>query len=512
MTSNQCIQCKIVVKSASALKTHLNTEKHGAECSKCHVYFKNNHGLMTHMGIAHKNQQMHQIVIPPKLSPIPTPDPPNFQSLSPPSETISNCPDCTQVFSSDAELKIHLNEKSHGCECSKCHKFLKNVHGLKIHMGKTHKEHHPPKEKNSLPRPPPIPFLSPLPKSIPPKSKEAHDFSSLPKTDNSCPDCTKIFSSDVELKFHLNDKFHGYECYECQSYFKSERGRNIHVTLVHRVKLESCSLPLLPSSVKDDSKFTLIHFNCNGYATRKPYLTEYLKGKNNCIIALNDTRLNLDIGRSTRQQTKIEGFTFYRDTFFGDGHAGGAGGVAFLVPSDLKVKTLTIFNKYNLDAFAILVDLPGDMPSIKLATYYNHPYNPTSKHQTIRTLSKAAFQDFFECEMGKGIRGKILQNPIGILCGDLNSNHEDFGSSKTDHNGVVLKEIMEDLELLPLNPKDPTRPISENVLDFAICNSKTKKFVTNCWIEKDLGGSDHLPIIVEMDFSKKRYDALKAEE
>ncbi|XP_072398128.1 uncharacterized protein [Diabrotica undecimpunctata] len=104
---------------------------------------------------------------------------------------------------------------------------------------------------------------------------------------------------------------------------------------------------------------------------------------------------------------------------------------------------------------------------------------------------------------GRIIRNQInhilVPNPKFIL-GDLNGHNTNWGSFKTTHTGKKIEKIINTLNLAIINDGSSTHlNLSTGTfssIDISLC-TPTLQLNHNWYVEKDLHGSDHFPILIE---------------
>ncbi|XP_071581060.1 uncharacterized protein [Temnothorax nylanderi] len=115
-------------------------------------------------------------------------------------------------------------------------------------------------------------------------------------------------------------------------------------------------------------------------------------------------------------------------------------------------------------------------------------YKPPDVH-----INQAGWKEFIQCFMDAS-SGSV------IFCGDFNSQHETWGSSKNNRDGISLLEAISEFDLVLLNNGDPTR-VSENshsrsCPDISFVSSS---LCHDClWsISEEPFGSDHFQIYIQ---------------
>ena len=203
----------------------------------------------------------------------------------------------------------------------------------------------------------------------------------------------------------------------------------------------------------------------------------------NCIFALNDTRLSLNV-----HVTNIPGYSMVREDKIYNGPTATAGGVALLVPQDwscLKVNIQPTGDQ--CESLTVIVTPIGEnAKSFKLNTLYNHPGNHISP--TFITNLKNHLSN-----------GKNL--PL-LIVGDLNCPHQAFGSRTTNEYGNSLLQIINNESLILINDdKEPTYFSNasglHNILDLVIADIEMNRLITCCGVSGDVG-SDHFPVVTTL--------------
>ena len=141
-------------------------------------------------------------------------------------------------------------------------------------------------------------------------------------------------------------------------------------------------------------------------------------------LSINETKLNY-------QSFLSFNFPNYQFIHKHRNEKNGAGGVGLLVHNSLK------FTRYNnldfLDLEVCAISLKIGSSNIVIVSYYNPPSS---------TLSTEIF--------------KQLQNENFIVLGDLNSKSELFGCRKSNTNGELLVQLLEETNVILLNDNEHT--------------------------------------------------------
>lgn len=83
-----------------------------------------------------------------------------------------------------------------------------------------------------------------------------------------------------------------------------------------------------------------------------------------------------------------------------------------------------------------------------------------------------------------------------IIAGDFNAKHSDWGCNINTPRGNLMSKVIKSNGLEIISPREPTRNLSSDVLDFAISNHKFD--ISSVRVIDDLS-SDHLPVIIHLN-------------
>ena len=224
--------------------------------------------------------------------------------------------------------------------------------------------------------------------------------------------------------------------------------------------------------------------NVNGFRSREDQIRNYLANEGECVLALNDTRLNQNI-----TNLAIPGYRMLRKDKVFQGPMSTAGGVAIIIPQKwtcLRVDLTT--GSDDFEALAVIIIPSGkNSKPFKLMSVYNHPRNYVPRQLLV---------EYDE------IRFNGNQLP-GLLLGDFNCPHAAFGSRTTDEFGSRLLQNLNQENLIYFNDGTPTYNSNStglsNVLDLVIGDQETSRLVQSCIVSGDIG-SDHLPITTTLSF------------
>ena len=231
----------------------------------------------------------------------------------------------------------------------------------------------------------------------------------------------------------------------------------------------------------NSSVCSILSWNCRGLKNKKPFLEKYTWENRPLCIAIQETKLKKD------SNFHIPNYTYKDKPFSGEGTA--QGGVAFLIHEDIVFNSIEL--KTNFQAIAIRAKLH------KLITICNIYINPD--------------EDFTQTELEN--LTKQLPTPF-ILTGDFNShstlwydNHKDRPQRANTLENFILEN-----NLNILDENEPTltiiRPdgtLYESHIDLTLITPDLQLDLnwTTYKVDNihDKGGSDHIPIIIEINKS-----------
>jgi hypothetical protein len=219
----------------------------------------------------------------------------------------------------------------------------------------------------------------------------------------------------------------------------------------------------------------ILHININGFGANSPNLQHLISTFDSPpVLSINDTRT------SSANPCTLPGYQIFNQDF---SEPGKAGGVAICIPSGwsgLQLKTIT-----ETDCLSIRISSPSGLV-FKMASMYIHGNRKPSPHLLKKIMDYKPYG----------------RNMPTIICGDFNSPHTSLGGSYSNASGIALTQILEDLDLIPLNDFSiPTyysaSNASSNVLDLMI---STRDFLTSIdnFSAADSIGSDHIPILLSL--------------
>ena len=204
----------------------------------------------------------------------------------------------------------------------------------------------------------------------------------------------------------------------------------------------------------------IMHHNIRSLNNKIKDLQLYIQVNSPDVITLNETgKIN--------KNSKIKGYTLSKPEI----HSGK--GVAIFYKNELKVSPLEDITpsvpSYNIQ-HSILITTPTD--KIQISTVY--------------------------CPKGKPnielINGILKREPLTILTGDFNCQHDRFGHKVSDKGGKELIDIIDKYKYIKLNNNEPTcrSDISgkEDVKDLMFSSPDLFKIFNEFRVGEDLG-SDH---------------------
>lgn len=157
-----------------------------------------------------------------------------------------------------------------------------------------------------------------------------------------------------------------------------------------------------------------------------------------------------------------------------DRESGRGGGIATFIQNGMKYKVVQI----NKDNESIISKIWTERGCIDIINYYN----PCAK------LSQTILE---------AVAGPLYGN--AVWCGDFNSYNSLWGSNKTDVNGQLIEEFIDDNDLVCINNGEGMRYNSlrnkETALDLTFVSTIIAGISTWSVIKHTTIGSDHYPIV-----------------
>ena len=218
-------------------------------------------------------------------------------------------------------------------------------------------------------------------------------------------------------------------------------------------------------------------WNSDGNPCKKPLFNKLINNpvnKSN-IFVVNDSRLQRGEEASIRARYHNVEISNDKD----NGHK--PGGVAILIPKGAFVKIHTDGKKEQ-----ILATIKTHNHNIHLATQYAH------KGQKVDENLVEEFTN-------------ISRDEIGIVLGDFNAGHTEYGGHTDTPNGIELKRII-DNNSLSYVPNEQYTYLSrrsgdrDNIIDVAFLNTAAEMKLVSHDVGDNLG-SDHLPLLIEFDLT-----------
>ena len=214
------------------------------------------------------------------------------------------------------------------------------------------------------------------------------------------------------------------------------------------------------------------HANVNGLGPRLEETRAASLGF--AFVSLQDTRLREAAGGATLART------WPRHRAYGHFHSETGPACHLLVHAAFQQRQVVRETRHRHRLVAVEVILPDGAPLV-VASYYAPPA------EYIGLLSRALLD-------------LALRFPRAIVLGDLNARSVELGCRRTNANGDVLVEALEDLGAIVLN--DPGQPTfysyanqSFDCLDWALATSSAARLLPHCRMGEDIG-SNHLPLVL----------------
>lgn len=255
----------------------------------------------------------------------------------------------------------------------------------------------------------------------------------------------------------------------------------------------------------------IISWNVNGIrAILKKGLKEFLDNQNPQIVCLQETK-------ASPNQLPVNFFDTmnYQSIWSYDNNKKGYSGTTIF----MKIKPDKIFKKEDINDE--ILNSEGRITAIELKDFYLfNVYFPNGKQGAERLKYKLEFYDNFLNLI------LILENekPV-IFCGDINTAHKEIDLARPKENentsGFLpierewIDKVIEAgyLDCFRLFNKEPnnytwwdlkTRARERNIgwrIDYFFISQKLKPKVLNCYHLTNQMGSDHCPVVLELDFN-----------
>ena len=254
-------------------------------------------------------------------------------------------------------------------------------------------------------------------------------------------------------------------CLRCES-IKVEKEKNVKVAEKEGTDISE------PVSKLTRSMLRILQWNADGLTRKASELEQRLKSSNVDICLIQETKLS-----QKNITPKIKGYAAYRS----DRNIISGGGLLTYVKTDLDFQKIGNRMKTATEVSAIRVRI-GKNNWIDISNVYVPP--PHSKGQEINFCPEI-----------------IPTSDTSIICGDFNAHTKMWDEVQPeDARGETVENWIIDKELNILNEgRSPTRinraTGNGSTPDLTLCGSK---WTGKCkWsVEEDIGGSDHLPILI----------------
>ena len=248
----------------------------------------------------------------------------------------------------------------------------------------------------------------------------------------------------------------------------------------------------------------LISWNVNGLrAVLKKGFEEFFYDENADIFCIQETKMQ----EGQIENFELKGYTQYWNSAIKKGYSGTA------IFTKIKPKNVT----YGIGIQEH--DLEGRVITLEFDKFYLvNIYTPNSK----RELERLDYRMTWEDEIRKYLKKLNKKKPV-IMCGDLNVAHEeiDLKNPKTNRRsaGFTDEERGKMSELLEADFTDSFRYMypekigytwwsyMENArakdigwrIDYFIVSNDIKQKIKDAYIYKDIYGSDHCPVGIEIE-------------
>lgn len=219
---------------------------------------------------------------------------------------------------------------------------------------------------------------------------------------------------------------------------------------------------------------SIVLWNCNSVKNKLNELQFFIQKFNFSIIALNETKTDhthlLDIPKYT---------TIRKD------RTKNGGGVALLISQNTQYVETHEYDDLGLEVLSI------DVFKNNQKTKIINMYVPSGTCISIEFLDRL-----------KQSKEQIL------LCGDLNSKSDLWFNSKSNNSGRILENFIIENNFMVLNDQIATyystAHKSNSILDLFICSASIAHKFSNFEVYNNDFGSDHHPIIIEIDILKQQ--------
>ena len=216
---------------------------------------------------------------------------------------------------------------------------------------------------------------------------------------------------------------------------------------------------------------TIVQWNCHGYKTRYRDLRTLLQEYQPSCVSLQETMLG-DYCPLPPQGYNIEAHSTTPNPVPGSG-------LALLVKNNVGYQRLHLNSQ--LKVLAVRAGIKENTP-VTICNIYISPQEPLVYQDLLDLVSE-------------------LPRPF-VLNGDLNSRHTLWGDTVCNQHGRVMERLLMSTDLCLLNTGLPThlhvQTCTSTAIDLSLCSPEI--FSDIIWsTADDLYGSDHYPIIMEMN-------------
>ncbi|RNA21231.1 RNA-directed DNA polymerase from mobile element jockey-like, partial [Brachionus plicatilis] len=222
----------------------------------------------------------------------------------------------------------------------------------------------------------------------------------------------------------------------------------------------------------------IVHWNCNSLSNKKELLELLIIKHQPDIVMLNEIKLDKQKANSLLNIRDYLSINKCRNSR--------GGGVAILIKNNVEFSELVELDSLNFEIIGIKVPVKiGSLrKNINLISIYQPPNHKNPLDPSIFEYIEKHF-DYF------------------VIGGDLNSKLSSLGY-KTNDNGKILEDILEDPRFLIVNDDCPTFTLSHrdysSVLDLFILSSNLGSHFNFFRVIDDDLLSDHFPIELELGF------------
>ncbi len=224
------------------------------------------------------------------------------------------------------------------------------------------------------------------------------------------------------------------------------------------------------------NKIRISHINICAVLKKKIELNEFLMSNNIDVMSVNETWLD------PKKSFSIPGYDLVRLDRNNPSKKNG-GGVCILLKKGFKFSQIDLPKTFEGEEILIIKikNLYKDpLEELVVATYYNPPKYGKIKKDMLNWASK--------------LSSKV------IILGDLNAHHPCLLSNRSDQNGGIIFDFIEESNFILLNDDSPThlgRGCQSSILDLAMISPALAVDFIDFRVEYKLS-SDHLPLTVDL--------------